>query len=207
MRTSPSTTTLFRFTAPLALVLLVACGDGAPDEDATTGTAEAPALGTPAPQAPAPAPQVPTDPTGMNLANANEPLPGLITSAQPNRNQVESLMDVGYTHFISLRPADEEGAGWEELTFRGEDATFTRIPVAGGAGLTRENVEALDRALAAAGDEPTLLYCSSSNRVGALLALRAYWLKGATADEALALGRAAGLAALEPQVRELLGGS
>lgn len=56
-----------------------------------------------------------------------------------------------------------------------EGIRFTRIPVAGAAGRTRENVEALDRLL-----------------------------DGASPEEALALGREAGLRGLEGAVAEIL---
>jgi hypothetical protein len=50
----------------------------------------------------------------------------------------------------------------------------------------------------------TLVHCGSSNRVGALLALRAAWLKGATLEAALAAGRSAGLTGLESAVRSAI---
>jgi len=135
-----------------------------------------------------------------------EPDPGLVTAAQPGPAQVADLRRLGYRRFISLRPADEPGAGWEEAEFTDGDARFVRIPISGAGDLTRENVETLERVLVEAGGEGAVLYCASSNRVGALLALRAHWLQGAEPEAALELGRRAGLAALEPAVRELLAG-
>jgi protein tyrosine phosphatase (PTP) superfamily phosphohydrolase (DUF442 family) len=142
----------------------------------------------------------------LGVANAAEPLPGLVSAAQPTREQIDGLRTLGYQSFVSLRPQDEAGAGWEEDYLGGGAAEFARIPIAGAADLTRENVEALDRVLDAAAGDPVVLYCASSNRVGALLALRAYWLDGAEEGAALELGREAGLAGLEPAVRELLAG-
>jgi hypothetical protein len=49
-----------------------------------------------------------------------------------------------------------------------------------------------------------LVHCASSNRVGAMIALRAALVDGASADAALAEGRRWGLKSLEPQVRERL---
>lgn len=182
----------------MACALALACAGDTPDDAASDDAA------TPAPETAAAAPA--SDPiAAVGLENAAEPLPGIVSAAQPRRIQVEELIDLGFTRFISLRPAEEEGAGWEELALRGQDVQFTRIPVAGAPGLTRENVEALDRALAEAGADTTIVYCSSSNRVGALLALRAHWIQGAPAQEALELGRRAGLAGLEPTVREMMG--
>lgn len=52
---------------------------------------------------------------------------------------------------------------------------------------------------------PVALACASGNRVGVLLAARAFWFDGASPDQALTLGKQAGLTRLEPVVRSLLG--
>jgi uncharacterized protein (TIGR01244 family) len=143
--------------------------------------------------------------TALGMQNAREPRPGLVTAGQPDQETLPGLTDAGFTTLISLRPASERGAGWEEDQASESGVSFTRIPVAGAEGLTRENVEALDRALEAAGDTPTLLYCASGNRAGALLALRAHWIEGVPPERALALGRDAGMTGLEPAVAALLG--
>jgi protein tyrosine phosphatase (PTP) superfamily phosphohydrolase (DUF442 family) len=132
------------------------------------------------------------------------PLDNVVTSGQPTQEQLSALVDLGYTNFISLSPSTEEGAGWEEAIVSDEGISFARIPVAGAQGLTRESVEALDRLLDDAGTDGIVLYSASSGRVGAMLALRAYWLDGADPEAALALGREAGLTRLEPAVAELL---
>jgi uncharacterized protein (TIGR01244 family) len=188
-----------------ALLALLALASFAACSDAPRETPEAaPATSQPVPAA-APA-------TGLDAAlalgvpNAREPVPGLLTSGQISQAQLDALAQGGYTTFVSLRPPTEEGADWEEAYAAQRGVSFTRIPVAHAAGLTRENVEALDRVLKAAGDGKTVLYCGSGNRVGALLALRAAWLQGATPEQAMALGRAAGLTSLEPDVARLLSG-
>ncbi|MDZ7779124.1 MAG: hypothetical protein U5R14_04185 [Gemmatimonadota bacterium] len=140
----------------------------------------------------------------LGVQNVAEPVSGLITVAQPSRDQVEELLDLGYDRFISLQLTEEPGTGWEEAAIPAAGGHFARIPVAGPDDLTRENVDALDALLAARGEEETVLYCASSNRVGALLALRAFWLQGADPEEAMSLGRRAGMRALEPAVREIM---
>jgi protein tyrosine phosphatase (PTP) superfamily phosphohydrolase (DUF442 family) len=62
--------------------------------------------------------------------------------------------------------------------------------------------EKLDAILAEA-DGPVLVHCGSGNRVGALLALRAS-INGASDEEALELGRQAGLTRAEAVVLERL---
>mgnify|MGYP000097199112 FL=1 len=139
----------------------------------------------------------------LGVRNARMPIEGLLTSGQVTEEQFDALVEGGYRHFISLRPESEDGAGWEEAY--AQPGTFTRLPIAGAGDLTRENVEALDQLLDEVGDDPAVLYCGSSNRVGALLALRAYWMDGVPAEEAAELGRAAGMTRLEAPVLELLG--
>ena len=82
---------------------------------------------------------------------------------------------------------------------------YENIPVAGGGDLNRANAERLAQSLAGASG-PVLVHCMSSNRVGALFALKSHLLDGKSIDEALAVGRAHGLKAMEPAVRQLLGG-
>jgi len=190
------------FPALLVLFLLAACGgsEPAPDgEPAATADPETPATTATSPEAGV------SRARELGVANAAEPLPGLLTAAQPDEAQLAALTDAGVGTAISFRPRDESGAGWEEAFAADRALDFHRIPVAGASDLSREAVEELDRLLAEAGNGPTLLYCASSNRVGALLALRAYWLQGVPSQEALQLGREAGLRGLEPAVAELLG--
>ena len=81
--------------------------------------------------------------------------------------------------------------------------TFTRIPVASSSDLNRENVELLSTALAE-GAGKAVVYCKSGNRVGALLALKAFWIDGVGAEEAMAFGREAGVTRLEPAVQKII---
>ena len=128
----------------------------------------------------------------------------LWTAGQLTSEQLAALSDSGMALFISLRPADENGAGWEEAQLQGSSADFVRIPVQGKMGVTFENAQKLADVLAQYSNEPTIVYCGSSNRVGALFALNAYKAGGLPAEQALALGMEHGLTSLEPLVRGLL---
>jgi protein tyrosine phosphatase (PTP) superfamily phosphohydrolase (DUF442 family) len=186
--------------------MLVACGEPAeetpPPLAEPTGAETTPAE-TAARETPVPAPTL-EQVQAVGVPNTGMPLDNVVTAGQPTQEQLSELVDLGFTNFVSLRPNTEEGTGWEEGIALDEGIQFARIPVAGAEDLTRENVLELDRILDEAAEEQTVLYCSSSNRVGALLALRAYWLEGADQRTALELGRSAGLSRLEPQVTELL---
>lgn len=141
----------------------------------------------------------------LGITNARVPLENLLTSGQPTQEQMEALRGLGYTAFISLRPPQEPGTGWEEKFFEAGKIPFIRIPVAGPSDLTRGNAERLSRAIAAAGTGKAVIYCASSNRVGALLAVKAREIDGLPAEDSLALGLKAGLKGLEPTVRVILG--
>jgi protein tyrosine phosphatase (PTP) superfamily phosphohydrolase (DUF442 family) len=80
---------------------------------------------------------------------------------------------------------------------------YVSMPIDGAAGVTPAAADALWARLDDAGDGLTFVHCASGNRVGALLALGAV-RAGMLPDEALLLGRAAGLGSLEGHVRDLI---
>jgi len=140
------------------------------------------------------------------ISNARTPLAGVLSGGQPTAEQIAEAATGGFRTVINLRGPDEPGYEWEQAAVERSGMRYVHIPVAGAAGLTRENVERLDATLRAAIDEgPVLLHCASGNRIGAMLALRAAWLRGTDPAEALRVGRAAGLTKLEAEVRALLG--
>jgi len=132
-----------------------------------------------------------------------EPWPGVITAGQPSRDDFEALKEAGVRTVINLRVPTERGtrdqpAWMEELGF-----AYVSIPVAGAAGLSEELAHELDRALETS-DRPVLVHCGSSNRVGAAFALRAFYIEGKDAEEALDIGTSAGVTKLEAKVRDML---
>lgn len=128
----------------------------------------------------------------------------LYVGGQPTASELAQFAGGGGRHVIDLR-MPSENPGFDEAGAVAEAGMkYHRLPIAGPAGLTRDNVQALDRLLSQFQGEKTLLHCASSNRVGALMALRAKWLYGAGEAEALALGREHGLASLRPEVERLL---
>lgn len=186
--------------AGVALVFalgIAACGGGEEATSEAGGAAQAPSMSAVAPTLAA------VQETG--LRNAAMPAANVATGGQPSPEQVEALIDAGFEHFISLRPAGEEGAGWEEGAL--QDASFARIPIAGAGDLTRENVERFAALMEEYGAANSVVYCASGNRVGALMALKAAWIDGVDPADALALGTAAGMTRLQPAVEALLSGS
>lgn len=133
----------------------------------------------------------------MNHSEAN-----IYTGGQPE--SFAAVADAGVKHVINLRPPAETPEINEPALVTRNGMAYYNIPVEGPQDLTRENVEILDRLLSEIGDETVLVHCASSNRVGALAALRAAWLQGKSDEQALAVGHAWGLTKLQPAVEQLL---
>ena len=131
--------------------------------------------------------------------------PGLHASGQPTPGDLAALAARGVRTVINLRTADEP-VGYDEP---GEadrlGLRYLVIPIAGPQDITPEAVARFSRELeTAARHGGTLVHCASSNRVGALIALDRCHAHGASREEALACGRAAGLTTLEPFIDNLL---
>ena len=119
---------------------------------------------------------------------------------------LSAVKAAGITHVIDMLPEHEHG-GFDEAAMAADlGLYYAHLPVLGGNDLNRDNAQALDRLLGEIGDTPVLVHCMSGNRVGALFALRAAWVQGKPAAEALLEGRRYGLTKLEPLVIQLLGG-
>lgn len=128
----------------------------------------------------------------------------LYTGGQPSREQLLHLSQEGFARIIDLRPVGE-GRGFDEpASAASAGLQYHRLPIATEADLTPANVSMLDEWLGDSAQPKTLIHCASGNRVGALLALRAGWLQGASTAAALDTGRAAGLTSLEAAVRTRL---
>lgn len=141
--------------------------------------------------------------TSLGIPNSSTAVAGVHCSGQPDAEQFAAVASTGVSDVISLRPATENGTGWEEAAASAAGVRFHRIPIASPDDLTPDAVRQFDTILKSAQGE-AMVYCGSSNRVGALMALRAAMIEGKSADEAIALGKASGLKALEPKVREIL---
>lgn len=123
-----------------------------------------------------------------------------ISTGQPDEAMLKAAKNAGYAAVIDLRTAGEDRGIDEAATVESLGMSYHLIEVAGASGVTFENARALDEVMAGI-DGPVFLHCRTGNRVGALLALRAS-MHGATAEEALAVGKTAGLGSLEGAVRE-----
>ncbi|HMQ10683.1 MAG TPA: sulfur transferase domain-containing protein [Oligoflexia bacterium] len=126
-------------------------------------------------------------------------------SGQISPQDVPVLKQEGFAHVINLRGQDEMPSPLEEKTwFADTGIQYHHLNIASANDLSKSNVEAFSQMLANIGSEKTLVHCGSSNRVGAMYALKAYWLDGKNKEESIAIGEQAGLTSLKETVLALM---
>jgi uncharacterized protein (TIGR01244 family) len=139
-----------------------------------------------------------------DLPNVSFPAPHRVASGRLQAVDVAALKRAGIEQVIDLS-ADSETPDFDEAAaVRAAGIGYHALPIHGARDLTRARVRQFDRLLRDAGEQPTLVHCASSNRVGAMIALRAALVDGLSTDAALAEGRRWGMKSLEPAVRERL---
>ena len=142
-------------------------------------------------------------PAELGIPNEARPEPNVITGGQPSEDALRAAQASGVSTVVSLRTTGEPGSQGEAALVEALGMRFVSIPVAGADGVTEANARALDAAIRE-GSGDVLVHCGSSNRAGALMALRAFYVDGADLEAAIAAGKRAGLAGLEGVVREHL---
>lgn len=136
-------------------------------------------------------------------ATLRQPRPDLISAGQPSAQQLRDAAANGVTTVIDLRRADED-RGYDEAALAEQlGLRYVHLPIAGPSDITEANARTLDRLLKQDGGK-TLLHCASANRAGALLSVIEARINGAAVDDALKLGRDAGMTSLEPAARAAL---
>jgi uncharacterized protein (TIGR01244 family) len=125
-------------------------------------------------------------------------------SGQPSAEAIAQLKSAGITTVIDLRPDQETPDLDEKSVVEKTGLKYLSLPIAGSADLTHENVALFDQLLKDSASEDVLIHCASGNRVGAMLALQARWIQGRSAEESLAIGKAAGMTGLTADVQKLV---
>jgi uncharacterized protein (TIGR01244 family) len=137
-----------------------------------------------------------------DLPNRHDAVKGITTAGQPSAEALSAAAKAGYKTVIDLRPESEDHGFDEKKTVQTLGMSYVNLPVAGAGGVTYANASTLDKLLRDV-PKPVLVHCASSNRVGALLALRAK-LGGADDKTALDVGVSSGLTGLKPAVEKKL---
>ncbi len=138
------------------------------------------------------------------LPNVSFPAPHRVASGRLQASDFVALKRAGIDQVIDLSLDAETPDFDEAAAMRAAGITYHNLPITGANGLTRDNVAQFDQLLNSVGHQSTLVHCASSNRVGAMIALRAVLIEGQSTEAALTEGQRWGLKSLEPVVRERL---
>ena len=133
------------------------------------------------------------------LSNLAEPAQGVFTSGRLTDADIVSIQHSGIREVIDLTLDSETPDFDEAAAARSRGLVYRNLPIEGARGLSMENVVAFDVLLRSA-KRPVLVHCASSNRVGAIAALHAAWVDGASTEQAIAIGKSWGLKGLEAEV-------
>ncbi len=128
-------------------------------------------------------------------------------AGQPTEEGLGNLKNAGISRIVNFRTDAEmvDAVGFDEIGVVGKlGMTYESIPFRGNT-VDVEHADALAKALSRS-TEPTLLHCGSSNRVGAVWAIYLNYHKNVASEEAIRLGRLAGMtsSAVEDRVRQHL---
>ena len=128
-----------------------------------------------------------------------QPVDGITAAGQPDVAALKVFADSGYVAIVDMRGPDEDrGMDDEKGVVEGLGLEYVAFPITSEDELSFDRARELDE-LIQTYDGPVLVHCASSNRVGAMLALR-HSLNGASDEEALQHGKQGGLTRLEPVV-------
>lgn len=128
--------------------------------------------------------------------------PRFVSSGQPDQAVLETLAQEGFTLVVDFRRESEDRGIDEQKAVESLGMTYANVPIGVPDGISVENAVRFDE-LIKQHDGRVFLHCGSGNRAGAMFAMRESLL-GASEEDALAAGKAAGLTRLEDTVRERL---
>ncbi len=113
----------------------------------------------------------------LDVSNLARPFEGIVTAGQPSASQFEALAEAGLETVVNLRTPTESTGFDERQAVRSAGMTYVSIPIGGPEDLTQKRAHTLTEVLDSS-RRPVLVHCGSSNRVGALFALKAHWVDG-----------------------------
>lgn len=142
----------------------------------------------------------------IDIPNPRFPFEGVCTGGRPRPRQLQQARTAGIKMVVSLCSPSERDDYDEATLAAAFGMRYLNIPVAGPSDLTLANAQLLADALVNTPANPVLVHCISSNRVGALFALKAHQIDNLGIERSIAVGRLAGLTTLESEVRCILSG-
>lgn len=141
----------------------------------------------------------------IHLINQLSPMEGVIVGGQPIPDVAFQAQESGYRTIVDLC-APNEYHSYDPERIESLGVRYINIPIKGEGDLCHSSARKLHEVLENQAARPVMVHCASGARVGALFALRARWVLGHPAEQALSLGRQAGLrpGPMEQVVRTLI---
>lgn len=164
-------------------------------------------------------PQVAQEPTAIKELvpkPSEEPIPeppiaipngrlhdGYVLGGLPNKQQFDEAYAAGFESAMSLMANDEEGIREIAPYASSLGVRYIRFTVRGKDDLNESMAWQFASTLGMLG-RPTIIHSANGERVGAMFALMAFFVDEAPAEEALAIGKRAGMGSLEAHMRAVL---
>ncbi|MEW6990317.1 tyrosine-protein phosphatase [Colwelliaceae bacterium 6441] len=139
----------------------------------------------------------------IQMINTLVPNEKLVVGGQPSIADFKVLKEHGVSQVVDLRSEAEKTNFDEAQLLKEMGIAYHCIPLTNMSTFTKSAAEKLKSILDL--QQPCLVHCASGNRVGALIALQAFWLEGLSPQESLNKGLQAGLTKFVPQVSEIMG--
>lgn len=139
----------------------------------------------------------------IEMVNTLIPDEKLVVGGQPTINDLKLLHSLGVKQVVNLRGTAEENHFDEARLLSELGVDYHTIPVTDISTFTKDCANKLKTILAL--EQPTLIHCASGNRVGALIALHAFWFEECSPKDALERGVQSGLTQLKSPISQLIG--
>lgn len=131
----------------------------------------------------------------LTMGYSAQPYDNIVTGGQPTPEDMILLKQAGIDTVINMRMPGEQAEFNAAQAAENAGLNYIAMPVAGEAGISLDAARELDAVLGELQGN-TLVHCATSNRVGALFAVRAALIQGKSQEQAISEGRAAGLSGL-----------
>lgn len=131
----------------------------------------------------------------LTMGYSAQPYDNIVTGGQPTPEDLVLLKQAGIDNVINMRMPGEQIEFNDAQASQTAGLNYIAMPIGGEPAISLDAARELDAVLGEL-EGNTLVHCATSNRVGALFAIRAALIQGKPMEEAINEGRAAGLSGL-----------
>ncbi len=128
----------------------------------------------------------------------------LMVGGQPTEEQFRALQLEGFDVVVNMRPNAELQDFPEQAIVESTGMVYEHLPILGPQDISFENSKRLAEILDQYTGKNIVVHCASGNRVGALFALKAFYIDQHDLETSLQIGDQHGLTKLRPLVESIL---